>query len=148
MFLMFPRDHKGVSLQASPESRTRKYKRVLRRSLVRFLAASLAGYKGVWFFCYFPVPRRQIDPGNNSRYFFSNKVIITWHDGAKLWNYGWLLLTLIFRLGIRKKESGRPQAAVLFVFCFCFCFFVFSSIYLFYKPFILYYKIWRWRCYL
>ena len=24
----------------------------------------------------------------------------------------------------------------------------FSSIYLFYKPFILYYKIWRWRCYL
>ena len=24
----------------------------------------------------------------------------------------------------------------------------FSSIYIFYKPFILYYKIWRWRCYL
>ena len=82
---MFPRDHKGVSLQASPESRRRKYKRVLRRSLVRFLAASLAGYKGVWFFCCFPVPRRQNDPGNNLRYFFSNKVIITWHDGAKLW---------------------------------------------------------------
>ena len=50
MFFMFPRDLKGVSLQASPESRTRKYKRVLRRSLARFLAASLAGYKGVWFF--------------------------------------------------------------------------------------------------
>ena len=110
MFLMFPRDHKGVSLQASPESRTRKYKRVLRRSLVRFLAASLAGNKGVWFFAVSQCLVGKMILAIIRVIFFRTRWLLL--DMTEP-NYGWLLLTLISRLEIRKKESGRPQAVDL-----------------------------------
>lgn len=108
MFLMFPRDHKGVSLQASPESRTRKYKRVLRRSLVRFLAASLAGNKG--FFAVSQCLVGKMILAIIRVIFFRTRWLLL--DMTEP-NYGWLLLTLISRLEIRKKESGRPQAVDL-----------------------------------
>ena len=101
---------KGLACKHHPRvERESKSKCFAARSRVFSLLASQAIKE--YGFCCFLVPRRQIDPGNNSCYFFFEQgdYYLTWRsqimDGCRL--------TLIFTLEIHKKESDRPQAVVL-----------------------------------
>ena len=111
---MFPRDHKrrvkGLACKHHPRAaRESTSECFAARSCVFSLLASQA-IKGYGFFAVSQCLVGKMILAIICVIFFRTRWLLL--DMTEP-NYGWLLLTLISRLEIRKKESGRPQAVDL-----------------------------------